>query len=119
MPKVEALLMPEKNVFSWNAMIIGFSQHGNRSKALHIFYLMQHEGLRPNSITFVGVLIACSCEGFVDQGWHHFDSMWEFHHIELGKDNYACMIDLVVHFGQIDEVEDLIYKIPFKHDVVI
>ena len=27
--------MPESNIFSWNAMIIGFAQHGNGPEALH------------------------------------------------------------------------------------
>jgi pentatricopeptide repeat protein len=111
--------MPERNVVSWNAMIIGFAQHGHSSEALNLFERMQHEGLRPNAITFVGVLIACSHEGFVDQGWHHFDSMWEVHHIKPGKDHYACMVDLLGHAGQLDEAEDLINKMPFEPDAVI
>lgn len=64
--------MPERDVFSWTAMITGYMQ-GNRSKeALHLFQEMGRSGVVPNEITLVSLLSACGQLGALDQGkWIH------------------------------------------------
>ena len=53
--------MSRKNVITWTAMMTGFVQHGLSEEALKMFNKMQsHDGLRPNTGTFVTVLGACS-----------------------------------------------------------
>jgi pentatricopeptide repeat protein len=51
--------MPFQNVVTWNAMVLGDAKCGQWQKALELFQQMQ-QGVRPNSITFVGVLKACA-----------------------------------------------------------
>ncbi|CAK9218943.1 unnamed protein product [Sphagnum troendelagicum] len=52
--------MPSRNVVTWSAMIFGHVKCGQGQKALELFPQMQHEGVQPNSVTFVGVLNACA-----------------------------------------------------------
>ncbi|KAK3210810.1 hypothetical protein Dsin_015516 [Dipteronia sinensis] len=52
--------LPEKDVMTWTAMIVGLTMCGGGNKALEYFNEMQIIGVKPDAITFVGVLVACS-----------------------------------------------------------
>jgi pentatricopeptide repeat protein len=52
--------MPSRDVVAWNTMILGRVKCGQGQKALELFQQLQQEGVRPNSVTFVGVLNACA-----------------------------------------------------------
>lgn len=75
---------------------------------------MQQAGVKPNNITFVCVLSACSHAGLVDEGRHYFDSMFCDHGIMSTSEHYACMVDLLGRAGRIKEAEELINKMPIE-----
>ncbi|KAK8934637.1 Pentatricopeptide repeat-containing protein [Platanthera zijinensis] len=50
--------MPDKNVFSFSAMIHGYASNGFHLESLHLFCQMQRFEIRPNTFTFVAVLLA-------------------------------------------------------------
>ncbi|EEF44490.1 pentatricopeptide repeat-containing protein, putative [Ricinus communis] len=52
--------MTVRNLITWNSMICGFAQNGWAEEALRIFDEMVKEGTKPDYITFIGVLFACS-----------------------------------------------------------
>ncbi|KAF6149020.1 hypothetical protein GIB67_005554 [Kingdonia uniflora] len=56
-------------------MITGFAIHGCGREALDLFSAMEKSGLKPNVITFTGVLTACSYSGLVDEGKFVFEKM--------------------------------------------
>ncbi|CAM6028537.1 unnamed protein product [Sphagnum balticum] len=45
--------MPARDVVVWNVMILGYVKYGQGQKALVLYEEMQHEGVKPNSVTFV------------------------------------------------------------------
>ncbi|CAN1260084.1 Pentatricopeptide repeat-containing protein At4g16470 [Linum perenne] len=51
---------------------------------------MKEEGFRPNYVTFLAVLSACSHGGLIDQGWAYFLSMKDYGIEPKGK-HYAAM----------------------------
>lgn len=51
--------MPERNVVSWTAVIVGFVQHGSPLEALSLFSRMHKSGTKPEEFTFASVLHAC------------------------------------------------------------
>eukprot|EP01018_Ginkgo_biloba_P010984 Gb_29028 [translate_table: standard] len=106
--------MPERDVITWNAMIAGYAQHGCGKEALQIFELMQKVGIKPNHITLVGVLSACSHAGLVDEGRHYFDSMLVEHGITATTEHYTCMVDLLGRAGCLDEAEEFVNSMPFE-----
>jgi len=67
--------MHEREVVSWNAMNSGYTQNGCRKEALQFLEQMLVSGVKPNEITFMGVLSACSHVGLVEEGRHYFHSM--------------------------------------------
>ncbi len=60
--------MPSRNVVTWNAMVLGHVKCGQGQKALELFQQMQQKFLRPNSVTFVGVLKACANVAVIEEG---------------------------------------------------
>eukprot|EP01018_Ginkgo_biloba_P033672 Gb_37465 [translate_table: standard] len=111
--------MPRRNVVSWNAMIAGYAMHGHGKEALQAFCLMREMGLKPNHITFTGVLSACSQAGLVDEGWHYFDIMTQNYCITPHMEHYACMVNLLGRIGHLHEAQDFIAKMPFKPDACV
>ncbi|XP_065869735.1 pentatricopeptide repeat-containing protein At1g53600, mitochondrial [Euphorbia lathyris] len=99
------------NVISFNSMINGLSQNGHGSEALNLFSQMQW---KPNEITFLGILSACSHEGLVEEGRRYFNIMKSVYKIEAGVDHYGCMVDLLGRAGLLDEAVDLIKSMPFE-----
>ncbi|TQE09947.1 hypothetical protein C1H46_004525 [Malus baccata] len=55
----------EKDVVSWNTMIYGYARHGFGLKALTVFDSMKAVGIKPDDVTMVGVLSACSHTGLI------------------------------------------------------
>ncbi|KAJ8420350.1 hypothetical protein Cgig2_016210 [Carnegiea gigantea] len=102
------------NVVSFNSMIMGFAYHGLGQESLNLFNRMQMDGQKPNEISFLGVLSACSHIGSVAEGQEFFKSMRSDYHIEPSSDHYACMIDLLGRAGLLDQAVDLILSMPFE-----
>ncbi|KAL8127383.1 hypothetical protein AgCh_014340 [Apium graveolens] len=111
--------MKEKNVKTWSAMVAGYGAHGHAKEALDVFYRMNSAGVKPNYITFVSVLAACSHAGMLDEGNHWFSAMENKFGIEAGVEHYGCMIDLLGRAGRLDEAYNLIKKMKVKPDFVI
>ncbi|KAJ8434681.1 hypothetical protein Cgig2_024753 [Carnegiea gigantea] len=102
--------MSIRNLISWNAMICGFAQNGRGREAIELFNQMVKEGMRPDYISFVGVIFACSHAGLVDQGQEYFALMSREYGIKPGTEHCNCMIDLLGRAGLIEEAESLIEK---------
>nr|XP_043611392.1 pentatricopeptide repeat-containing protein At1g59720, chloroplastic/mitochondrial isoform X2 [Erigeron canadensis] len=112
--------MRKRDVTSWNSMIIGFAMHGQVMKALEYFRQMVDEGgIKPNSITFSGVLSACRHSGMVNEGRNYFTIMATSYGIEPVLEHYGCLVDLLARAGLIAEALDTVSNMPIKPDVVI
>ncbi|KAL2529255.1 Pentatricopeptide repeat-containing protein [Forsythia ovata] len=108
--------MKEKNVKSWSAMIAGYGMHGRALEALEVFYTMNQAGVKPNYITFVSVLAACSHAGLMDEGWHWFRAMQHRFHVEPGVEHYGCMVDLLGRAGYLTKAYDLVKEMKVMPD---
>ncbi|KAL5198738.1 hypothetical protein ABZP36_002250 [Zizania latifolia] len=80
---------------------------------------MLSEGKKPNGITFVGVLIACTHVGLGTDDKKYFRSMSEEHGVEPTVEHYGCMVDLLGRAGHVEEARQLIRSMPFEPDAVI
>ena len=111
--------MKGKNIKSWTAMIAGYGMHGQAREALEVFDEMQSAGVKPNYITFVSVLAACSHAGLVTEGWQWFNAMAIEFNIVPGVEHYGCMVDLLGRAGHLNEAYDLIKQMKVKPDFVV
>ncbi|KAB1999418.1 hypothetical protein ES319_D12G161000v1 [Gossypium barbadense] len=112
-------MMNERDEVSWNTMISGYSMHGLGMEALKIFQMMQDRGHKPNTLTFVGVLSACSNSGLLDEGQAYFSSMLQEYGIEPCIEHYSCMVRLLGRSGHLHKALKLIEEIPFKPSVMV
>ncbi|KAH9313012.1 hypothetical protein KI387_028047 [Taxus chinensis] len=104
----------ERNVVTWNAVISGYAQHGEGNETIYLFEQMQKAGMKPNHVTFLCVLSACSHAGLVAEGRHYFYSMCQDHGIIPRAEHYACVVDLLGRSGYLDEAEGFIEKMPLE-----
>jgi pentatricopeptide repeat protein len=111
--------MPTRTLVTWTSMISGYSQHGRSQDALQLFEDMILAGAKPNEITFVSVLSACSYAGLVEEAERYFDMMQNVYHIEPLVDHYGCMVDMFVRLGRLDDAFSFITRTGFKPNEAI
>eukprot|EP01018_Ginkgo_biloba_P019499 Gb_13599 [translate_table: standard] len=111
--------MANRDVVSWTAMIAGCAQNGCGKEAIQLFEQLQHEGMKPDPITFVGVISACSHAGLVDEGYRYFKSMSQDYGIVPREEHYNCMVDLLGRAGRLDEAVDFIDEMPFQPGALV
>ncbi|XP_015899404.3 pentatricopeptide repeat-containing protein At2g33680 isoform X3 [Ziziphus jujuba] len=103
----------DQNLVTWTAMLSGYAHNGLGRESVELFSRMKEAGLKPDSITFVGVLTACSHAGLVEEGWQFFNSMTSDYGLEVNINHYACMVDLLGRAQQVEAAKALIEKAPF------
>ncbi|KAK8592214.1 hypothetical protein V6N13_062800 [Hibiscus sabdariffa] len=108
-----------RNVVTWTSLICGYGQHGRVNEVLESFDEMINEGFRPNYVTFLAVLSACSHGGLVDIGWHYFLSMTRDYGIQPRGQHYAAMVDLLGRSGKLCEAYEFVLNSPFKEHPAI
>ncbi|KAF9615271.1 hypothetical protein IFM89_022598 [Coptis chinensis] len=59
---------PVRDICMWNAMLCGLAMHGCGEDALELFFQLEKTGIKPNDISFIGVLHACSHAKLVTKG---------------------------------------------------
>jgi pentatricopeptide repeat protein len=109
----------DRNVVCWTSMIAGCQQHGCANQVIELFEEMLGEAIKPDYITFVCVLSACSHAGHVEEGFVYFRSMTMVHGMNPGPEHYACMVDLLGRVGRLDEAKSFIESMPIKPDSTV
>ncbi|TKY58617.1 putative pentatricopeptide repeat-containing protein [Spatholobus suberectus] len=107
------------NAIVWNSIIFGYAQHGQGNIALDLFYLMRERKVKPDHITFVAVLTACSHNGLVEEGCNFIESMESDFGIPPRKEHYACAIDLYGRAGHLEKAKALFETMPFEPDAMV
>lgn len=110
--------MNTRDEVSWTALVSGYAQYGKADETIDLFEKMLAHGFKPDGVTFIGVLSACSRAGLVEKGHRYFDSMVVEHGITPIHDHYTCMIDLLSRAGRLEEAKSFIDKMPFHPDTI-
>ncbi|PKU87790.1 pentatricopeptide repeat-containing protein At1g50270 [Dendrobium catenatum] len=111
--------LPNKDVYSWTALINGLALHGLGIECLHLFSQMLQQGVKPNDITFLGVLGACCHGGLVHEGKIYFDRMLKVYGIKPKLEHYGCMVDLLGRAGHLEEALCFIESMPKEPSISI
>lgn len=112
-------MMPFKSSVTWNAMIHGYAHNGCGDEAVCLYKDLIQSGEKPDDITFVAVLTACSHSALVDEGIEIFTSMQHKYGVTPMLDHYTCIIDCLGRAGRFDEVEVFLDSMPYKDDPVV
>ncbi|KAF3682755.1 putative lipoate-protein ligase A [Capsicum annuum] len=122
-----------KDVRTWTSMIVGHALHGQAEEALRLFSALEEENnprsrkgrgtedqlLIPNEVMFIGVLMACSHAGMVEEGKRYFRSMIEVYGIKPTLSHFGCMVDLLCRRGLLKEAYSFILAMPIQPNAVI
>ncbi|KAK4359651.1 hypothetical protein RND71_021880 [Anisodus tanguticus] len=109
----------KKSIVSWTSMIAGFAMQGYGEEAIKLFHEMEESGTRPDGITFISVLYACSHAGLVEQGHELFSKMTGIYDIEPTIEHYGCMVDLYGRAGQLHKAYNFVVQMPVPPNAVI
>nr|BAJ53121.1 JHL07K02.11 [Jatropha curcas] len=110
----------ERNDVSvWNSLINGLAVHGLALDAMMVFSKMEAENVLPDSLTFLGILKACSHCGLVKEGRKYFDLMENYYSIKPQLEHYGAMVDLLGRAGLLDEAYAMITAMPMEPDVIV
>ncbi|PIN16760.1 hypothetical protein CDL12_10588 [Handroanthus impetiginosus] len=111
--------MIELSIVSWSSMIGGYAIHGHIDESISLFNRMVELGIKPNDITFMNILSACSHAGYVEKGKFYFDSMIRDFGITPNSEHYACLVDLLSRVGDLNGAYDIINSMPIPPDASI
>ncbi|KAK9148761.1 hypothetical protein Scep_007518 [Stephania cephalantha] len=111
--------MSEKNLVSWNSIIVGCAQNGCGMMALDLFEKMKLAQVQPDEITFVGLLNACSHSRMLNKAKYLFGLMKQNVSMNLTIEHYVCMVDVLCRCGKLDEAEEFIEHMPMKANSMI
>ncbi|MCL7038977.1 hypothetical protein MKW94_028851 [Papaver nudicaule] len=110
---------PRCSTITWNSIIFGYAQHGQGKIALDLFLEMNENNVKPDHITFVAVLTACSHIGLVEKGLSYLKSMESNYGIRPRMEHFACGVDLLGRAGHVREAKKLIESMPFEADATV
>ncbi|KAL2899763.1 hypothetical protein RDABS01_024845 [Bienertia sinuspersici] len=105
--------MVKRDLVSWNTIISGLAMHGHASNALTFVERMKKAGVKPDGVTFLAVLCACTHIGLVDEGLAYFQSMADYC-ISPQVEHYGCLIDLYARSGHLSEALNLVKIMPME-----
>ncbi|KAF4383555.1 hypothetical protein F8388_014055 [Cannabis sativa] len=87
-----------KDVISWTSVIVGYAINGQGEEACAAFRRMETENVKPNSVTFLGVLSACN---------------------HAGLEHCGCIIDMLARSGRLEEAVKFVRNLPVGPNAVI
>ncbi|CAK9155815.1 unnamed protein product [Ilex paraguariensis] len=111
----------KRSLTSWNSMINCFGLHGQSERSIGVFEEMMEckDKVRPDAVTFIGLLNACTHGGLVEQGRAYFDMMITDYAIEPRIEHYGCLIDLLGRAGQFEEAMEVVEGMRIPPDEVV
>ncbi|XP_071726900.1 pentatricopeptide repeat-containing protein At4g20770 [Rutidosis leptorrhynchoides] len=112
--------MSVKNTITWNEMIHGYAQNGRGEEGVKLYEKMiKLSGEKPDVITFIAVLTACSHSGLIDYGIMILKSMLQEHGVDPVSDHYTCVIDSLGRAGRFNEIEVILDKMVNVDDPIL
>ncbi|KAH7670139.1 TPR-like protein [Dioscorea alata] len=111
-------LIGKADTVAWTALITGCAYHGRALEALRLFKKMISCGVKPNAITFIGILTAYSHSGLVLEATECLDTMNSVYGVKPTNDHYNSMIDVYCRAGQLEKAFSLIKSGLFEPDAL-
>ncbi|XP_008784571.2 pentatricopeptide repeat-containing protein At1g18485 [Phoenix dactylifera] len=108
--------LKNRDAVSWTVTITGYGINGFGAEAINLFDEMRREGLKPDAFTYVGILLACSHAGMVEEGLRYFEEMKNKDGVEPKLEHYACVADMLGRAGRLAEAARLVEEMPVEPD---
>ncbi|RAL53354.1 hypothetical protein DM860_007026 [Cuscuta australis] len=111
----------KKSLTCWNSIINSFALHGHWKSAIAVFteMLQCKDAVKPDGVTFVGLLNACTHGGLVEEGLRLYDLMMRKYMIEPEIHHYGCLVDLLGRAGRFNEIMEVVKGMRVPPDEVV
>lgn len=110
--------MQWRNAECWSSMISALASHGRSDEAIRLFFQMERSEQKPNEITLLAVLGACTHGGFVEEGLRIFNK-FDMYGVAAGVEHYGCLVDLLGRAGRLKEAYEIVKNMPVESNDVI
>ncbi|EPS65230.1 hypothetical protein M569_09543 [Genlisea aurea] len=100
--------VPRETHAPWNSIISCHGLHGHGGTSIKLFNDMLNDGVKPDQVTFLSLLSACSHSGLVDEGKSYFDLMQNEYGIKPHVKHFGCAVDLLGRAGQVETAYNFI-----------
>ncbi|KAI5076871.1 hypothetical protein GOP47_0008936 [Adiantum capillus-veneris] len=109
--------LPDRNVISWTALIIGYTQDNCGEEALRCFEQMQLEGFSPDEFTFACAIKACCSTGDVVKGkeihaWVARECLLENNMVIA-----SALVDMYTKCGELELAQGVFDSVPSRDKV--
>lgn len=104
-----------KNVISWGALISGYAQNGFAGNALELMMEMQSSGYKPDSVSLVSGLLACSQVGCLKLGKSVHGYIVRRLHFDCVSS--TAVIDMYSKCGSLSSARKVFDQISFRDSV--
>ncbi|KAH7277918.1 hypothetical protein KP509_38G015500 [Ceratopteris richardii] len=102
---------------TWNALIVGYVDHGHGEEALKCFKVMQDEGIPVDVVTYTSTLKACAILGNVIEGFKINAEIAKHVNLECNIHVGNALVDMYCKCGLLNEAHDVFNDLSFR-DVV-
>ncbi|CAE6102641.1 unnamed protein product [Arabidopsis arenosa] len=110
--------MKDRGLSTWNTLIVGLALH-HAEGSIEMFEEMQRLKVWPNEVTFIGVILACSHSGRVDEGRKYFSLMRDIYNIEPNIKHYGCMVDMLGRAGLLEEAFMFVESMKIEPNAIV
>ncbi|GMJ05393.1 hypothetical protein like AT1G71490 [Hibiscus trionum] len=107
-------LMQKRDEVTYTSLIAGYGMQGEGHTAIKLFEEMVNLQIKPDHITMVAVLSACSHCGLVMEGQLLFKRMQSFYGLVPRLEHFSCMVDLYGRAGLLNKAKEIITRMPYK-----
>ncbi|OMP04051.1 hypothetical protein COLO4_09993 [Corchorus olitorius] len=107
-------LMRKRDEVTYTSLIAGYGIQGDGRAALKLFQEMINFQIKPDHVTMVAVLSACSHSGLVIEGRIWFEKMQSLYGITPRLEHFSCMVDLYGRAGLLNKAKETIVHMPYK-----
>jgi pentatricopeptide repeat protein len=111
--------MPDKNVVTWGALVIGYARAGDCGMIEESLERMHLGGFEPDDLIFTGILTACCHAGLIEQGCWFFMFMVREYDIQPSMEQYCTMAHLLGGAGLLNEARFILQTMPSTPDTGI
>ncbi|KAG0470230.1 hypothetical protein HPP92_016930 [Vanilla planifolia] len=100
----------------YTSMIISAAKHGLSGYAFSLLDEMLDRGVQPNSVTFLGILHACSHSGLTEAGLSCLKFMQHDYGVVPVAKHYTCVVDMLGRAGRLNEALELACRVDASGD---
>ncbi|CAA7037088.1 unnamed protein product [Microthlaspi erraticum] len=101
-------------------MISAFAMYVMGKEAVSVFKDMERFGLKPNRVTVISVLNACSHGGLAEEEFlEFFNKMVSKYKITPDVKHYGCLVDMLRGKGRLAEAGKIALEIPIDQKAVV